>query len=105
MRNFAYQVKEQVFDSKSMLDELNFYHQNHGKVSELTKKLTYIMGDYNKNYPISMMTLGNLGTPGAFSATTFSAAFLAMRSQTSVDGLDPLNIAPKFLKNGKVIIL
>jgi hypothetical protein len=40
---------------------------------------------------------GNLGTPGAFSSTTFSAAFLAMRSQTSVDGRDPLNIAPKFL--------
>ncbi len=40
---------------------------------------------------------GNLGTAGAFSATTFNEAFLGMRSQTSVDGLDPLNIAPKFL--------
>ncbi len=65
MRNFAYQVKEQVFDSKSMLDELNFYHQNHGKVSELTNKLTYVLGDYTKRYPISMMTLGNLASPGA----------------------------------------
>jgi hypothetical protein len=65
MRNFQYQVKEQVFDSKSMLDELNFYHQNHGKVSELTNKLTYILGDYASKYPISMMTMGNLASSNA----------------------------------------
>lgn len=65
MRNFTYQVKEQVFDAKSMLDELNFYNQNQGKISELTKKLTYILGDYGKNYPISMMTMGNIASPGA----------------------------------------
>src|SRR6185369_4325526 len=65
MRNFQYQVKEQVFDSKSMLDELNFYHQNHGKVSELTNKLTYILGDYANKYPISMMTMGNLASSNA----------------------------------------
>lgn len=65
MRNFQYQVKEQVYDPKSMLDELNFYHQNHGKVSELTNKLTYILGDYTNKYPISMMTMGNLASPGS----------------------------------------
>lgn len=65
MRNFTYQVKEQVFDGKSMLDELNFYNQNQGKISELTRKLTYILGDYGKNYPISMMTMGNIASPGA----------------------------------------
>lgn len=65
MRNFQYQVKEQIFDSKSMLDELNFYHQNHGKVSELTNKLTYILGDYANKYPISMMTMGNLASSNA----------------------------------------
>ncbi len=65
MRNFKYQVKEVVYDPKSLLDEQNFYNQNQGKVSELTKKLTYIMGDNNKNYPISMMTMGNLATPSA----------------------------------------
>lgn len=65
MRNFDYQVKEQVYDSSLMLDEMNFYHQNHGKVSELTNKLTYMLGDYSKKYPIAMMTLGNLASPGA----------------------------------------
>lgn len=65
MRNFKYEVKEQIFDGKSMLDELNFYNQNQGKISELTKKLTYILGDYGKNYPISMMTMGNIASPGA----------------------------------------
>jgi len=65
MRNFAYQVREQIFDPTSMRDEVNFYHQNHGKVSELTRKLTYVMGDYSKKYPISMMTMGNLASPNA----------------------------------------
>lgn len=64
MRNFQYQVRDMVFDGKSTLDEENFYHQAQGKVSELTRKLTYILGDYNKNYPISMMTMGNIATPG-----------------------------------------
>lgn len=65
MRNFAYQVKEMLYDGTSLRDELNFYHQNHGEISKLTTKLTYIMGDYNKNYPISMMTMGNLASPSA----------------------------------------
>jgi len=65
MRNFQYQVLDQVFDPTSMLDEVNFYHQRHGKVSELTRRLTYIMGDYNKQYPISMMTIGNIASPNA----------------------------------------
>src|SRR6478609_2932559 len=65
MRNFAYQVRETVYDPKSMLDEENFYHQSQGKVSELTKKLTYVLGSYNQNYPISMMTFGNIASPGA----------------------------------------
>lgn len=62
MRNFQYQVNETIYDSKSMLDEMNFYHQEQGKPSELTKKLTYILGDYNRNYPISMMTMGNIAS-------------------------------------------
>lgn len=56
-----YQVQEQIFDGKSMLDEQNFYHQRQGAPSELTKKLTYILGDYNKSYPISTMTMGGVG--------------------------------------------
>lgn len=66
MRNFQFQVHEQTtFDPTSMRDEVNFYHQRHGKISELTRKLTYIMGDRTKKYPISTMTLGNLGSPNA----------------------------------------
>lgn len=56
-----YQVQEGIFDAKSMLDETNFYHQRQGSPSELTKKLTYILGDYNKAYPISTMTMGGVG--------------------------------------------
>lgn len=59
-----YQVTEAIFDSKSMLDEDNFYHQRQGNPSELTRKLTYILGDYNKNYPISLMTMGGVGYEG-----------------------------------------
>lgn len=65
MKNFAYQVEEQIWDDKSMLDELNFYHQKQGRPSELTRKITYIMGDYNRNYPISMMTMGNIASSSA----------------------------------------
>lgn len=65
LRNFQYQVREMVMDDKSMLDEQNFYNQAQGKVSELTKKLTYILGDYTNQYPISMMTWGNVANPNA----------------------------------------
>jgi hypothetical protein len=65
MSRLKYQVQDTIYDGKSMLDEMNFYHQKQGAPSELSKKITYILGDYNKNYPISMMTMGNLGTPGA----------------------------------------
>lgn len=61
MAALKYQVQEMIYDSKSMLDEQNFYHQRQGSPSELTRKLTFILGDYNKNYPISMMTLGATG--------------------------------------------
>jgi hypothetical protein len=56
-----YRVQESIFDSKSMLDEQNFYHQRQGSPSELTKKLTYVLGDYTKNYPLSAMTMGGVG--------------------------------------------
>lgn len=59
-----YRVTEGIFDSKSMLDETNFYHQRQGAPSELTKKLTYIMGDYTRNYPISLATVGGIGYGG-----------------------------------------
>ena len=56
-----FQVQEQIFDSKTMLDETNFYHQRQGQPSELTKKLTYILGSQKRNYPLSVMTLGGSG--------------------------------------------
>lgn len=61
MNQLKYKVQEMIFDNKSMLDETNFYHQRQGKPSELTKMLTYIMGDYTKNFPITTMTLGGVG--------------------------------------------
>lgn len=65
MRNFKYKVSEMIYDGSSLKDEESFYHEDQGKPSELTKRITYILGDYNKNYPISMMTMGNLATPSA----------------------------------------
>lgn len=58
---FKYQVQETIFDPKSMLDEQNFYNQRQGSPSELSRKLTYILGSYNNDYPISMMTEGGVG--------------------------------------------
>lgn len=58
---FKFQVQETIFDPKSMLDEQNFYNQRQGAPSELSRKLTYILGSYNNDYPISMMTEGGVG--------------------------------------------
>lgn len=63
--NLKYMVQEDIFDAKSMLDETNFYHQRQGSPSQLTKKLTYILGDYTKEYPISLMTEGGIGYSGS----------------------------------------
>lgn len=40
---------------------------------------------------------GNLGTAGAPTDTTIAEAFTKMRKQTSVDGLDYLNLSPKYV--------
>ncbi len=45
----------------------------------------------------------NLGTPGAISETTFNEAFVAMRTQLSVDGVDQLNISPRYLIVGPTL--
>lgn len=62
--SLKYRVQEEIFDSKSMLDETNFYSQKQGAPSQLTRKLTYILGDYTKEYPISLMTEGGIGYDG-----------------------------------------
>ena len=57
----TYKISDEIFDAKSCLDEENFYNQRQGSPSELTKKMTYLLGDYSKNYPISTLTLGAEG--------------------------------------------
>jgi len=64
-----YQVQESIFDAKSMLDEQNFYHQRQGSPSVLSSQITYILGDYNKNYPISTMTIGAAAGYGSTGTT------------------------------------
>lgn len=61
MPQVKFQVQEAMFDAQSMRDEVNFYHQRQGSPSELTKTMTYILGSYNRNYPISLMTNGAIG--------------------------------------------
>jgi hypothetical protein len=61
MTGIKYQIQETIYDAKSMLDENNFYNQRQGSPSQLTKKLTYIMGDYKRKYPIATMTEGGIG--------------------------------------------
>ena len=53
-----FQIQQQIFDPKSNMDELNFYNQRFGSPSELTSIMTYILGDFTKNYPLSTMTMG-----------------------------------------------
>ncbi len=61
MPQMKFQVTEALFDAQSMRDEVNFYHQKQGAPAELTKTMTYILGSYNRNYPISLMTNGAVG--------------------------------------------
>ena len=63
--SLKYQVQEAIFDGKSMLDETNFYAQRQGSPSILNSQITYILGDYNKNFPISQMTIGAAAGYGA----------------------------------------
>lgn len=56
-----YQVQPVIYDPKSMQDENNFYHQRHGTPSQLSRRITYILGDSSKNYPLTMATLGSVG--------------------------------------------
>lgn len=60
-QGLKFKVQEDMFDSKSMLDETNFYNQKQGSPSVLSSKLTYILGNYTRDYPISLMTEGGLG--------------------------------------------
>lgn len=73
-------------------------------VSRLENRLAYAALTTNKkmkdNVDLYHSTHGNLGTAGAISATSVAEAYKLMRKQTSTDGLDPLNLAPKFFVCG-----
>lgn len=60
-----FQVNPTVFDSKSMLDENNFYHQHNASVSKLSKKITYMLGNSSSMYPISFMTGSEIARKGS----------------------------------------
>lgn len=57
---FQFQVQEDIFDGKSMLDENNFYNQRFGRPDQLTNTLTWILGDNKRNFPLAMQTHGNM---------------------------------------------
>lgn len=55
-----FQVQQDIFDANAMLDENNFYEQRHGKPAELSMKLTWLLGDSTKSFPLSMSTMGDI---------------------------------------------
>lgn len=57
---FRFQVQQDIFDAKSMIDENNFYAQRHGHPAELTTKLTWLLGDSTKSFPLAMATMGDI---------------------------------------------
>ena len=56
-----YQVTPMIYDSKSLQDEQNFYHQKHGAPDVLNRRITYVLGDYSKQWPLTMATVGSIG--------------------------------------------
>lgn len=60
------QVQQDIYDPKSMLDENNWYNARHGKPSDLSMKLTYLLGDNTRNFPLAMSTYGNIIGEGKF---------------------------------------
>lgn len=66
---FRFQVQQDIFDANSMLDENNFYAQRHGEPAELTMKLTWLLGDSTKSFPLAMATMGDIVSSSGFKAT------------------------------------
>lgn len=91
-QSLKYRVQEDIFDAKSLLDETNFYSQRQGSPSVLSKKLTYILGDYSKEYPISLMTEGGIGYGGS-----------AM-SRSAIELQDPQFTYPVMGRNNKIAV-
>src|SRR5690606_41569457 len=57
---FKFQVQQDIFDAKSMIDETNFYAQRHGQPAELSQRLTWLLGDSTKSFPLAMATMGDI---------------------------------------------
>jgi len=67
---FRFQVQQDIFDAKSMIDENNFYAARHGEPAELTMKLTWLLGDSTKSFPLAMATMGDIvSADGGFKKT------------------------------------
>lgn len=67
---FRFQVQQDIFDAKSMADETNFYAARHGAPAELTMKLTWLLGDSTKSFPLAMATMGDIvSADGGFKKT------------------------------------
>lgn len=63
---FKFQIQQDIFDAKAMIDETNFYAQRHGTPAELTQKLTWLLGDSTKSYPLAMATMGDIVSSNGF---------------------------------------
>lgn len=65
-----FQVQQDIFDGQSMMDENNFYAARHGGPAELTMKLTWLLGDATKSFPLAMATMGDIVSgDGGFKTT------------------------------------
>ncbi len=66
LNKFKFQVHQDIFDGKDLLDEQNFYHQRYGKPDELSMKLTWLLGDSTGSFPLAMSTMGDVVSPNGF---------------------------------------
>ena len=66
---FRFQVHQDIFDGKDLLDEQNFYHQRYGKPDELSMKLTWLLGDSTRSFPLAMSTMGDIVSPNGFKSS------------------------------------
>lgn len=66
LNKFKFQVHQDIFDGKELLDEQNFYHQRYGKPDELSMKLTWLLGDSTGSFPLAMSTMGDVVSPNGF---------------------------------------
>lgn len=61
-----FQVQQDIFNPNTMADEDNFYAERHGSPAELTTKLTWLLGDKTKSFPLAMATMGDIVTTSGF---------------------------------------